>query len=340
MSLKHIAMELGVTPATVSRVLNAKKNFSVSPEMRTRILALAEASGYTPNPVYQAMRVQTNKQIAILQPYMLHVAGEADITLGLDRMCNLLLDKGFSFHSVNHICERQREYQLPAWKVGGAVAVDVFRVELIEPLDRSEVPYVSLNGVAGPNGTAVMTDDYANCRMVLEHLRELGHHRIAYINQYRTPEEMPFSLEDHHYSVRERMRAYSDFCAETGFEPSPESLCWDFPVSEAVHAMLQRKCTAFVCYSFSHGVEAIHHLKRLGLRVPEDISLVAFNNPPLAPFIDPPLTCLEIPVREMGQAAADLLQGKHENPAWRNGETMMFKGKLILRNSTAPNHRN
>ena len=336
MSLKSIAAELGVTPATVSRVLNAKKNFSVSPEMRERILALAESSGYTPNPVYQAMRAKENMQIAILQPHLLQVAGCADIAVGIDHMCKLLLNHGFSFHSLNHICGRQQDYRLPAWKVGGAVAVDVFRPELLTPLDQANVPYVSLNGVAGPHGTAVLTDDYANCRLALGYLRELGHRRIAYINQYRSPEEAPFTLEDHHYSVRERMRSYSDFCAETGFEPLPESLSWDFTVAETVAAALRSKCTAFVSYSFTQGVEAVHYLKQHGLQVPADISLVAFNNPPLARFVEPPITCLEIPVIEMGKAAADLLLQKYKTPDWRNGETVMFKGRLIRRQSTAP----
>ena len=335
MNLKSMAAELGVSPATVSRVLNAKKNFSVSPEVRERILTLARSSGYTPNPIYQSMRMKKNTQIAILQPYRIHVFGDTDITAGVDYMCDLLWDRGFSFHSLNHINEHQREYQLPAWKVGAAVAVDVFREELIVPLDRSGVPYVSLNGVAGPNGTAVMTDDYANCRLALEHLHDLGHRRIAYINHYRSPEEVPFTLADQHYSVRERMRAYSDYCAKNGFEPPAESLSWNFTVSETVAAALRRKCTAFVSYSFSLGAEAIHYLKQSGLRVPADISLVVFNNPPLASFLDPPVTCIEIPALEMGKTAAELLLEKHKKSDWRNGETIMFKGKLFQRKSTA-----
>ena len=56
MNLKSIAQELGISPSTVSRVVNGNKNFSVSPELREKILARANATGYTPNPMYQAMQ--------------------------------------------------------------------------------------------------------------------------------------------------------------------------------------------------------------------------------------------------------------------------------------------
>lgn len=336
MSLKDIAKELGISPSTVSRVVNQKKNFSVSPELREKILARASSSGFTPNPVYQAMRQKKNKQIAILQPNMFHIASASNISAGIDSMCDFLLRHGFSFLSLNHIIEFQRDYQLPAWKVAGALVVDVRQVELIAELDTAGVSYVSLNGVSGPNGTAVMTDDYANMMMILNYLRDLGHKRIAYINFYRPPDKPVFVLEDHHYSVLQRLAAYQDFCREIDWEPLKESLDCEYDTLPTVEAGLKRNCTAFVSYHFAQGVEAIFHLKKRNLRVPEDISVASFNNPALAEFIDPPLTCIDIPVQEMGQAAGELLLKKYEDSSWRNGETVMFKGKLLQRQSTGP----
>lgn len=63
MNLKSIAQELGISPSTVSRVVNGNKNFSVSPELREKILARANATGYTPNPMYQAMRKKDNRHV-------------------------------------------------------------------------------------------------------------------------------------------------------------------------------------------------------------------------------------------------------------------------------------
>lgn len=336
MNLKSIAEELGISPSTVSRVVNGKKNFSVSPELREKILSRANASGYTPNPVYQAMRQKKNRQIAILQPNLPHVAQSTTIAEGIDYLCEFLLQRGFSFHCLNHVLEYQRDYRLPAWKVAAALAVDVRHVELIEELDASGVPYVSLNGVAGPGGTAVMTDDYENMALLLDHLRQFGHRRIAFLNFFRPADKPAFTMEDHHCSVRHRLAAYRDFCRETGLEPLSESLCCDFTVRETVEAALRRQFTAFVCYNFAQGVEVIHHLRKRNFRVPDDFSVAVFNNPDLAEFTDPPMTCLEIPVREMGLAAAELLLKKYEDGAYRNGETVTFPGKLVVRESTGP----
>ena len=336
MNLKSIAEELGISASTVSRVVNGKKNFSVSPELREKILARTSASGYTPNPVYQAMRQKANKQIAILQPNLLHVSLGSDIATGVDCLCEELRKYGFSFHSLNHILAHQSNYRLPAWKVAEALVVDARRVELIAELDASGVPYVSLNGVTGPNGSAVMTDDYANMMFVLDHLRKLGHRRIAYLNFYRPQNDFAFSQEDHHSSVRERLAAYLDFCRGTGWEPLPETSRCDLPVSVMVEAWLKRNCSAFVCYSFPQAVETVHLLKQRNLRVPQDISIAAFNNPELAAFVDPPMTCLEIPVQEMGLKGAELLLRKYDDPGFARGETFTFKGKLVIRESTGP----
>ncbi|MPN46118.1 HTH-type transcriptional repressor PurR [bioreactor metagenome] len=99
---------------------------------------------------------------------------------------------------------------------------------------------------------------------------------------------------------------------------------------------MNRQFTAFVCYSFAQGIEVAYHLRKRNLRVPDDVSIAVFNNPELAGFTAPAMTCLEIPVREMGVSAAELLLKKYEDGAYRNGETVTFQGKLIVRESTGP----
>ena len=99
MTLKEIAAELGVSPSTVSRVLNGRdKNFTVKPELRKRILDRVAERDYKPNPMYQSMRKKDNQQIAIFLPSYLEAALEADINAGVDAMNNSLfevVEKGF-----------------------------------------------------------------------------------------------------------------------------------------------------------------------------------------------------------------------------------------------------
>ena len=336
MNLKSIAAELGISPSTVSKVMNGYKNFSISPELREKILAYAKSSGYTPNPLYQAMRQKDNRQISIHLPNLLHVSNGADISLGVDRCCEKLLDNGFRFYYLGYTIEYQKTYGLPPWKVAGALAVDVRRKELIEELDASGIPYVSLNGVSGPHGTAIMTDDYANMMLLLNHLYELGHRKIGYLNIYRSPEDPPFTLDDHHYSVRQRMKAYMDFCNGIGESPLPESLSWNFDTQQLLLSGLEHGCTAFISYTFSTIIETAFLLRERGFRIPEDISLATFNNPKTANFTEPPLTCISIPVREMGEAAAELLLNKYKDSSYALGRTITFQGTLIQRKSTGP----
>lgn len=336
MNLKSIAVELGISPSTVSKVMNGYKNFSISPELREKILAYAKSSGYTPNPMYQAMRQKDNRHISILLPNLLHVSNGADISRGVDRFCEKLLDNGFRFHYQGNTIEYQKTYGLPQWKVAGALAVDVRREDLITELDTSGIPYVSLNGASGPHGTAIVTDDYANMMLLLDHLRELGHRRIGYLNFYRSPDKPPFTLEDHHCSVRRRLDAYVDFCKKSGVPPLPESLNCDYDTLTTINAGLKSGCTAFIAYSFSTIIEAGFYLREKGFKIPEDISIATFNNPDMANFVEPPLTCIEIPVREMGEAAADVLLKKYNDPSHAAGETISFKGTLIRRRSTGP----
>ena len=336
MKLKTISADLGISPSTVSKVLNGYKNFSISPELREKILAYAKKSGYTPNPLYQAMRQKDNRQISIHLPNLLHVSNGADISLGVDRCCEKLLDSGFRFYYLGYTIEYQKTYGLPPWKVAGALVVDVRREDLIEELDASEIPYVSLNGVSGPHGTAIMTDDYYNMMLLLKHLYELGHRKIGYLNFYRGPENPPFTLADHHYSVRQRLRAYQDFCREIGESPLPESLSCDYDTLPTLLAGLEHGCTAFLSYSYSAIVEASFHLRERGFRIPEDISLATFNNPTMSNFTEPPLTCIAIPVREMGEAAAELLLNKYKDSSSGAGKAISFRGTLVQRRSTGP----
>ncbi|MGN1366479.1 MAG: LacI family DNA-binding transcriptional regulator, partial [Victivallis vadensis] len=175
MNLKELAAEFGVSPSTISRVVNQSKNFSVSAELRGRILARAAELGYAPNPMYQAMRKKDNRQISILFPYLLHIMGGADISKGIDCLSEELFRLGYSSHYLSCPQEQRRNYGVPPWKVAGAVAVDVRLPGQIAELDASGIPYVSLNGIAGPNGASVLVDERANTFLLLDYLYGLGH---------------------------------------------------------------------------------------------------------------------------------------------------------------------
>ena len=337
MTLKEIAAELGVSPSTVSRVLNGRdKNFTVKPELRKRILDRVAERDYKPNPMYQSMRKKDNQQIAIFLPSYLEVALEADINAGVDAMNNSLFEKGFSFHYLVRPLEQRATYGLPQWKVAGAVAVDVRRSELVCELDESGLSYVVLNGVAGPNGSAVQADDAGNMECAMKYLYELGHRRIGYVNPYRDPKLIPIGFAEQHYSVIRRTASYFEFCLAYGLPVLESAKDCTVTVEDAVAEGVERGFTAYVAYSFGMYMEICHYLHARNLHIPRDVSVVTFNNPPLARFAAPPPTCVEIPCREMGVEAGRLLLERLERPGETEPQVRMLPGRLVIRDSAGP----
>lgn len=337
MTLEEIAAEIGVSPSTVSRVLNGcDKNFTVKPELRKRILDRVAERDYRPNPMYQAMRKKTNRQIAIFLPNYLETSLEGEISSGVDALNQSLFEQGFSFHYLVRPLEQRATYGMPQWKVAGAVAVDVRQSKLVCELDESGLPYVVLNGLAGPHGCAVQADDAGNMNCAMNYLYELGHRRIAYLNPYRDPSLIPISFAEQHYSVIRRTAAYFDFCLSHGLPMLESAKDCNVTVEDAVTEGIARNFTAYVAYSFSMYMELCYCLHTRNLRIPQDVSVVAFNNPPLARFAAPPATCVEIPFQAMGIEAGRMLLHKLEYPDTVPGEVKMLPGKLVLRDSAAP----
>ncbi|MEI3037746.1 MAG: LacI family DNA-binding transcriptional regulator [Victivallales bacterium] len=336
MNLKEMAAELGVSPSTVSRVLNGYKNFSVSASVRERIVRRADELGYTPNPMYQSMRQKSNRQISILFTSLMHTAQSCDSMAGVDELCEYVLSKGYSFHYLCYKLEHLREQGLmPPWKVAGAAVVDVRHAGLLTELDASGIPYVSLNGEAGPSGAAFLVDEAFHMKQAFDHLYALGHRKIGYLNIYREPELVPFRLEDHHYSVRERCAAYRELCNAYALETMPEAFSWDLLPEKAMELELARGCTAFIAYHFSSAVHAMHYCRTHGLRIPEDISLIAFNNSSMAELLDPALASIRLPLKDMGLAAGEWLLEKCKSPGTGDGAVFRFRGELIAGGSTA-----
>ncbi len=340
MTLKDIAKELGVSPSTVSRVISGTgNNFTVKPELRQRILDYVRECGYRPNQAYQAMRKKDNQQIAIIMRSVWSNTQAFNITNGVDSLTLNLHRQGYTFHYLIRPMELYHSFGLPDWKVAGVIAVDAHTRESLQELNGSNIPYVVLNGVTGDNGSAVRANEEFNMNLALNHLFELGHRKIVFVNAYR-PASLPrMPFHEHHYSVIDRAEAYFKFCKERGlfFQETADSC--DYSEEEVVRQGVAAGATAYVTYGFNTYLTVCHYLTEFGLRVPEDVSVVCFNNDPLSEYSTPPATCIEIPVMQMRATAGELLLERIRNPKSKP-RTEMFSGRLIIRKSTAPVRKN
>lgn len=329
MTLKEIAEELKVSPSTVSRVLNGRsKNFSVKPELRKRILEQIEASGYRPNRVFSSLRNKENSQISFLFYDRNLLRQTNPVSDAVDVISHELPKLNYTFNFIPCESVRNLYYPVPEWKVAGLIVPDVIYPRQLRNIEEAGIPYVVVNGICGKSGSAVMSDEAANMRLVMEHLHTLGHRRIGYLDG--------FVPGNHHHSYNDRKRGYAEFCEEYGLEEF-QSEPWKYsPVEAQFDELLKQKITAVVCYNDELARQVLYYAWRRGVEIPRRLSVVTFNNVPSQSFAIPPLDALAVPGAEMGAAAARMIVGKLENPDEYLGYSIRIPGRLVRRESAAP----
>lgn len=186
----------------------------------------------------------------------------------------------------------------------------------------------------------VVADDYAGMRQATEHLISLGHRRIAYLNNR--------DIDNVAYPVRRP--AYEATLRTAGVEPDPRwlrALPSPFPLlhfrfvgREGMRQWLQDDwrelgCTALIAHNDETALGAIEALQEAGLSVPDDVSVVGFDDTDICSCSEPQLTSVNVPLREIGQVGMELLLRKiEEGPS--EGETIVLPTTLQVRASTAP----
>lgn len=345
MTLKEIAAELGVSPSIISRVLSGYTHkFSITDELRQRILKKVEECGYRPNPVFSAIKQKKNKQISILY----YSPSPKSTGLTMDDM----IDEASLFFQENHYFvnfsfssggdRKHFLYQLPLWKVSGLLIPDNHEKEALSAVENAGIPYVCMNGIAAEKGVSVLCDEEDGIKQILEQFQHAGHRKICLIQQKMLKSEGNF------YSIgEERRKAFLLFCANMGMEASllehqPSGGSADrfreqvyLQDSTQLSELIGKGITAFICES-SLCPELYYRIHQLGKRIPEDLSIIAYNNDAVLRWLFPPVTVFEIPARAMGKLAAELLLRKISGqPEYDNGKTHFLKGKLICRESVA-----
>lgn len=323
MTLKEIAKACNTSPATVSRVLNNyTKNFSVNPELRQRILDCARRSGYKPNMLFKTLRTNINSPISCLfsTPDIRFSYGTTMSII--ETMIPILREQGYQYNFSFAPDPGRSFYQKPFWKTQALVLPDVLSDEQLLPLGDPECPLLILNGISSRRVDIINNDEYLNTKLLMECLHDYGHRRILYV-------DTPFSRA--HYSVPERRESFQKLCGEFGL-PAPVVIYSEDTIRQA----LALRATAILTYGQEQAQKLLYQAWRMRIAIPEQLSIVSFDDGETAEYSIPPLTSLRPGFREMGEHAARLLMDRIEN---RNefGTPGMFRfpGTLIQRESVA-----
>src|SRR4051794_1990647 len=309
-TISELARLSGVSVGTVSRALNGYAD--VRPETRERIARLARELDYTPAAAARSLVTQRSHVIGVFletgeghpdlqHPFFHEVLGGLKQRAGKEGFDLLLFaserpGNGYGPHSY---LKRARHHSVDGVALMGLNPED----DEVRRLLRAEVPAVGVDlALDGPRAEGVMSDNVAGARAAVEHLYAVGHRRIATITGMLESRPGADRLRGYRAAVqaaglayRDEYVAYGDFYAPSG------------RVAAARLLSLPEPPTAIFAAADEMAIGAIGAAAELGLRVPDDLSIVGFDDIQLAPHLNPPLPTIRQDKAGLGVAAGEAL---------------------------------
>ncbi len=301
-TIRDVAKAAGVSVATVSYVLN--DSAAISPETRERVLKAIRELDYTPNRYARGLANQKTDALALIlpaarsvsDPFLFQfISGVTEAAAGAGY--NLLLIPGDpGVETVQALVRERRadgvilmESEVHDARIDYLLEVDYPFVLFGRSLERQDLTYVDL-------------DNRLGAMLATQHLLALGHRRIGYIGADRRLVFAHYRYEGHLAALREagvtvdpELLQVGDLTERSGYECMERLLALPSPP------------TAVFAASDAMAIGAKQALAAAGLRVPQDVALVGFDDTPVAAYASPPLTTVRQPIFEMGTEAADLL---------------------------------
>jgi DNA-binding LacI/PurR family transcriptional regulator len=327
--LEDVARAAGVSKSTVSRVLSNDATLSVRDETRERVRALAQELDYRPHPVARALATPATGALALLVPTLSNPA-YVEIIRGAYRRAR---ERGYVLLCAEDFEDQEADEAFTELVDGGRVdglLIASARPEnrLLDALERHWVPHVFVNRSV-PGARANVTLDVARAsRVAYEHLAGLGHTAIGHVAGPRDVQ-----------SARGREEAFVVAAAEHGhaeppvahgaFTPSGGTTAGEYLLTQ--HPGL----TAVFTSSLAQAIGLLHAARTLGRAVPADLSVIAYDELPVAAYLAPPLTTVAMPLGELGAAAVDVLAELLDGGS-PTSQVLGSAPELVERASTAP----
>ena len=331
-TLKELAARAQVHPSTVSRVANNDPSLRIAPATRSRIEALLRETEYRPNGVARGLKLRQTLVLAVVIP---------DITnpffAGLFRG----IEDGATPHGYQVLLcntdgspERQRSHlqSLAARRVDGVILASTFLMDpAVRWLRHQKTPYVLVNRYSDEGiDPFVGSDDVTGATLATQHLIGLGHTRIGHLAGQPTISTGVLRLRGYQEALSAAgLPADLDLVVESGFVEEGGVQGMNRLLS------LKNPPTAIFAVTDMTAVGAYGAARRAGLRIPEDIAVVGYNDIPLAGRLIPGLTTVHVPLHEFGRVAAAILLEQIETGEVKP-KRVVFAPQLVVRGSTSP----
>ncbi len=333
-SLLDVAKHAGVSPATVSRVIN--NSAPVSDNIRAKVMASAEALGYEISPARPAGGISTRTVAVIvadlLNPFFPELIRGVDLEARRDGTALMLYDTAEDTQPEEHMLDMVSSHDLDGVIVAGSrITMD----EMVAHCKRCSIPLVLINrSMSCCADVACIRVDFEKATYhSARHLLSLGHTRIGYL---AGPEPTDMSMA--------RRKGLEDALKEVDLALHPEWMSSGFPNVaggfQAMSALLSlpegERPTAVQSYNDLMALGALKAIRAHNLRVPEDISVVGFDDIPLAAHANPPLTTVEQPKTYMGSLAMRMLRELMDRRLGLGGGFTLLESRLVVRETTGP----
>jgi LacI family transcriptional regulator len=330
-----VAERAGVSRTTVSFVLNDVRSMNISEATRLKVLEAARELGYEPHAGARSLAGGITGTLAVLIPRSDHLHVDAFLprllsavndrchVYGYKVLLEAADDQGKAPGAFMNLARGKR--------VDGLVIANMRAAErpFVEMLHADGFPVVVPgNGVDAFHTRSGGSDDIVQARLITQHLLALGHQRIAHVAFAAAEFEV----------VTLRRTGYEQALRGSGIEPDPSLVAYGDVSAQsgyiAVRAMLERRATFTALFAGNDTIAfgAMRALLEAGLRVPQDVAVVGYDDIPLAPFAAPALTTMLTDPIARGHEAVDMLHGQMTGVPYRR-QTKPYLARLVVRES-------
>ena len=317
-TVADVAQLAGVGAITVSRVVNG--NGYVADEKRKRVEDAIQKLGYRPNQAARILKGHKARMIGLIVP---------DLSDPFFGMCVAAVEE-FAFERgyMTLIVASQRNKEIEKGEVdmmmsqnlAGLLIVPSHPNDRLERLASNGIPIVALDRpLEGVSTDEVVVDNFGGARTAVEHLVWHGHTKIACIG-----------YDKNFYSISQRILGYRNVLNNAGLKAAVyDAASTPEAVAKIVYSWIRAKERPSAMFSLNNvtTLRALQSLKEAGLKIPDAIAIVGFDDFSLAPLLSPPLTAIRQPAQVLGSQAAKLLFDRIENTEDYGGQTIV---KMVL----------
>ena len=308
-TMRDLGAAAGVAPITVSRALRG--DASVLPETKAAVLKAAKELGYVQNHAARAFSKRGSKLIAMIVPNV----SNSVFAETIDGLTDFLNPIGFSLSLGYSGYSKENEERLVRTLLGynpdGFIVTGFTHTKATRALLKNAgIPVVEMWNIGQkPIDMAVGFSNFRAAREMTRYLIERGHKRIHYAGGTQTDNERTQAREA---GYREALADAGLKVDETGIVSLPMEFTSGCDLARAVSARKRRPDAIFIASDII-AAGFVLECRRLGIRVPQDIAVAGFDNTSLSGIMDPPLTTVQVPRREIGEVAGQMLLQRLQN---------------------------